>query len=190
MDNRPAAPRRISPIVVATRDLKQMPQALASSHQTIFILSSSLTTIAETVKQVRDSKKEVYVHFDLIDGLGKDSHALRWLADVVKPTGILTTRAPLVSQAKSLGLAAVQRMFLVDSQSLHTGLNMVKDVKPDYLEVMPGVIPEIIQQIVHMNICPVIAGGLCTTVAHFKAARNAGAVAISTSDRGLWQYKV
>ena len=189
MEKRPAAAKRVSPIVVALRDPKQMPLALASPHRTVFILSSSLNTISDMVAQVQARKKEAYIHFDLVEGLGKDAHGLRWLAETARPTGILTTRAPLVSHAKALGLSTIQRMFLLDSQSIHTGLHLVKDVKPDFLEVMPGILPEIIQQLVQLNLCPVIAGGLCKTIAHYKAARQAGAVAISTSDRELWKYQ-
>jgi glycerol uptake operon antiterminator len=179
--------RQVSPIIPAVREQKELPLALAAPHSTIFLLSSNLTSIAEVVSSIKARGKEVYVHFDLVDGLGKDPHGLRWLAENVRPTGILTTRGPLVSQARSLGLATVQRIFLVDSQSLQTGLNLVREVKPDFVEVMPGLMPEVIRQIAQKVACPVIAGGLCTTAAHCRAAWEAGAVAVSTSDRELWK---
>lgn len=183
-------PKTVSPIVLATRDFKEIPAAIQSPHKTVFLLSGNLNSIGEAVRTVRSAGKDVFIHFDLIDGLGKDSHALKWVAETVQPTGILTTRGALVTQARSLGLATVQRMFLLDSQSIQTGLTIVKDVKPDFLEVMPGLLPEIIAQLVQKIACPIIAGGLCKNIAHFESARSAGAVAISTSDRELWQYKV
>lgn len=178
---------QVSPVIPALRDLKSLPGALAGSQSTIFLLSGNLSNIGETVAYARGRGKQVFVHFDLIEGLGKDVHGLRWLAENVKPTGIITTRAPLINQARAFGLAVVQRMFVLDSQSLHTGLQLAKDAKPHFLEVMPGIAPEIIEQVVRLVSCPVIAGGLCRTEAHFRAAIQAGAVAVSTSEKALWQ---
>lgn len=178
-----------SPIVIALRDPRDLPLALASAHRTIFLLGGTLTGLPQTVAAARSRGRDVFVHADLIQGLGRDAQAVRWLAEAVKPTGILSTRASTVLQAKHLGLVAVQRIFLVDSQALRTGLHVAQEIQPDFLEVMPGVIPGAIRELVQQAPCPVIAGGLCKTVAHYRAALQAGAVAISTSCRDLWQYR-
>lgn len=188
MEKRTISGKTVSPIVMAIRDFKEIPAVIKAPHKTVFLLAGTLNTIGDAVRTVREAGKDAFIHFDLIDGLGKDAHALRWVAESVKPTGIVTTRGPLIGQARSLGLATVQRMFLLDSQSIQTGLHIVKEVKPDFLEVLPGLIPEVIAQLVQKSACPIIAGGLCKTIAHYKAAREAGAVAMSTSDRDLWQY--
>ncbi|MFZ5816568.1 MAG: glycerol-3-phosphate responsive antiterminator [Bacillota bacterium] len=179
----------ISPVVVAVRDLAELPRALATSHETIFLLSTNLNTVTGAVEQVKRSGRQVFVHIDLVDGLGKDGPALQWIAETVRPTGILTTRAPLISRARNQGLITVQRIFLIDSQSVHTGLQLAREAKPDFLEVLPGIIPETTRQLVREAPCPIIAGGLCTTPAHYHAARQAGAVAISTSSHALWDYR-
>lgn len=179
----------VSPIVVAVRDLAELSRALATTHRTVFLLSTNLNNVGAAVEAIKKAGKQVFVHMDLVDGLGKDAHGLQWLAGAVQPTGIITTRAPLVTKARNLGLATVQRIFLLDSQSVHTGLHMARDVKPDYLEVMPGIIPETIRLLVKESPVPIIAGGLCREIAHFEAAREAGAVAISTSADELWQYR-
>lgn len=188
MRQRTVLPKRVSPIIIAVRDHRDIAEALAQPHQTLFLLSTSLNTVAGVVDRVRRAGKDAFVHFDLVEGLAKDTHALRWLAETARPTGIMTTRAPIVGQAKSLGLVAIQRIFLLDSQSVQTGLALCKDVKPDFLEVMPGVVPDTIRHLAALVPCPIIAGGLCTTVSHFTAAREAGAVAVSTSERSLWHY--
>lgn len=189
MEKRTPTAYRLSPIIIALRDSRDLTEALAQPHKTIFLLGGSLQSVAGTVEHIRRAGKDAFVHFDLVEGLSKDAHALRWLAETARPTGILTTRAPMVSLAKNLGLVAIQRMFLLDSQSLQTGLTVMRDVKPDFLEVMPGVVPDIIRQLVSSAACPIIAGGLCKTPAHYIAAREAGAVAISTSEPALWRYR-
>lgn len=178
-----------SPIVIALRDPRDLPLALDSPHRTIFLLGGTIIGLPKAVTAARTRGRDVFVHADLIHGLGRDAQAVRWLAEVVQPMGILSTRAATVIQAKHFGLVAVQRIFLVDSQALHTGLSVVREIHPDFVEVMPGVIPGAIRDLVQQAPCPVIAGGLCKTVAHYRAAMQAGAVAISTSCRELWQYQ-
>lgn len=189
MTKRTPVEHSVSPIVMAVRDLAELPLALSSSARTIFLLSTSLSTVEQAVAQAKADGRDVYVHADLVDGLGKDSHAMRWLANSVQPTGILSTRTSALAEAKSLGLVAVQRIFLVDSQALKTAIHLARQTRPDFVEVMPGVVPEGIRQLVQQVPCPVIAGGLCKTVAHYMAARRAGAVAISTSSHALWEYQ-
>lgn len=176
-----------SPIIAAIRDPKDLPQALACPQPVIFLLTGDISNIVDLVRKVRAAGKEVFVHFDLITGLSKDSHALDWLAQAAPPTGIITTRNPLVTHARSLGLVTIQRTFMLDSQSIQMAMEQARKVKPDFLEAMPGIAPEGIRLLVEQAHCPVIAGGLVRTVEQVKAALNAGAIAISTSAPNLWE---
>lgn len=187
MQSSPVERMQRSPIIVAVRDPKDLPAALASSQPTVFLLSADIGNVVELVYSVRSKGKDVFVHFDLISGLGRDHQALKWLSEMAEPTGIITTRAPLIAHAKGLGLVTIQRTFLVDSQSVSLTLEQVRRVSPDFLEVMPGIAPEGIRMLAGQAGCPVIAGGLIRTVAQIRAALAAGAVAISTSDQALWR---
>lgn len=177
-----------SPVISAVRDLAHLPLALSAPSRVIFLLSSNLTSIAKVADAMQAAGKDAFVHFDMIDGLGKDVHGLRWLVKNVKVAGIMTTRAPLISHARSLGLVTIQRMFLLDSQSVQTGIALAKEAKPDFLEVMPGNVPDTLRELVKLVTCPLIAGGLIKTVSQCKSVLEAGAIAISTSDKSLWQY--
>lgn len=179
---------RRSPIIVAVRDPKDLPLALTSPHPVIFLLAADIANVVELIRTVKTADKEVFVHFDLVSGLGKDHHALQWLAAAAQPTGVITTRGPLVTQARALGLVTIQRTFMVDSQSVQITVEQVRKVAPDYLEAMPGVAPEGIRTLVAQTNCPVIAGGLVKTVTQVKAALTAGAIAISTSSTKLWEH--
>lgn len=176
-----------SPIIAAVRDPRDLPQALACPQPVIFLLSGDITNIVDMVHSVREAGKEVFVHFDLITGLSKDNHALDWLAQAAPPTGIITTRNPLVNHARSLGLLTIQRTFMLDSQSIQMAVEQARKVKPDFLEAMPGVAPDGIRLLVQQAHCPIIAGGLVRTVEQVHAALKAGAIAISTSAPDLWQ---
>ena len=54
------------------------------------------------------------------------------------------------------------------------------------MEIMPGVIPKVIQRLSKEKV-PVIAGGLIETKAEVTAALRSGATAISTGRPELWE---
>ena len=67
----------------------------------------------------------------MMSGLSKDQAAVELLQMEMKPTGILTTKPNLVQKARSLGLITIQRLFMLDSLSIQTGIKMVNLNRPD-----------------------------------------------------------
>src|SRR5919109_4109047 len=142
--------------------------------------------IVQLVHRALREDRSVFVHLDLIDGLAKDQHGLRWLTENAHPTGVISTRGAVISSARALHLATVQRVFLLDSQSVHTGMELAHSVRPDVIEVLPGILPTIVADLVQHTDRPLIAGGLITSPEQARAALQAGAWGVSTSDRRLW----
>ncbi len=175
------------PIIAAVRDLKDLNMALSSNAQVIFLLTGDIMNIFEIVQEVRKYSKIILLHFDLIEGLGKDNKAVEYLAERVKPDGIISTRNNILTYAKQIGFFVVQRFFLLDSQALKTGLTSAKQIQPDMVEIMPGiVVPSVITEIVTDINLPVIAGGLVKKKEEVINALKSGAIAISTSEKDLW----
>lgn len=177
---------RRNPIIPAVRDLGALPLALRAPSPAVFLLCGNLLSLREAVQQGRQVRKAVFVHLDLVEGISKDVHGLRYLSREVRPAGIITTRAPLVAAAREEGLMTVQRIFLLDSAAVSTGVEMARAARPDVVEVLPGVLPRTTRQIIDQTGLPVIAGGLLETIDLCLQALRAGAVAVSTSARSLW----
>ena len=57
---------------------------------------------------------------------------------------------------------------------------------PDMMEIMPGVVPKIIEKFKASVNIPIIAGGLIETKKEILDALKAGASSISTSNNKLW----
>jgi len=112
-----------NPIIAAISDLDALDQALATKVEIIFLLKGHILELNETVHRVRESKKLIFVHADLIDGLSKDANGLNYIIDIVKPDGIITTKSHLIKIAKSKGVMAIQRLFILDSLNLQTGIS-------------------------------------------------------------------
>lgn len=174
------------PIIPAIRQQRDLHEALASPAGVVFLLAATVFNLPEACAQAKGAGKIFFVHLDMIQGLSKDAFGVQWVAQQAKPSGIITTRAHLVGEARSHSLLVIQRTFLLDSQSVHTGVEMVKDARPDVLEILPGIVPSEIQDIARRVPVPVIAGGLIKTRSQCIAALRAGAAGVSTSHRELW----
>lgn len=64
---------------------------------------------------------------------------------------------------------------------------MFKKIKPDYIELLPGILPTMVEQMTELLHIPVIAGGLITTQAQIDEILAAKATAITTSQKSLWK---
>ena len=173
-----------SPVIAAIRD-DRWKAALSSSADVLFYLSCNLLTVEQKILEAHDAGKVIFIHIDLSEGVGKDRAGLAYLAKC-GVDGIISTKAQLIRAAKDLGLLTVQRFFALDSQGMGSVLEMLKNTNPHFMEIMPGVIPKVIERLSKENI-PVIAGGLIETKGEITAALRSGATAISTGRVDLWE---
>lgn len=175
------------PIIAALKERKTMEIAIKSKSIVCFILGGDIISAPKMVKALKENGKKVFVHIDMISGMGTDAAAVKYVARMWKPDGIITTRKNLIKCAKDEGLTTVQRIFLLDSTSIKSGITMINNSKPDIVEVVPGVISKAIVQIKRNINQQVIAGGMITNLKEVNMALDAGAKGISTSNKILWQ---
>ncbi|MFZ7131523.1 MAG: glycerol-3-phosphate responsive antiterminator [Eubacteriales bacterium] len=176
-----------SPIIPACRSDQQFTAALQSHVGIIFILESSVYDFSEKVEAIKEVGKKAFIHFDLINGLSQDTSALEYVVDTCSPHGIITTRKNLIAAGKKLGLYTIQRMFLIDTTSIISAINMAKQTKPDAIEILPGIVPKVIRAIKNKIDVPIITGGLITHELEVSSAFKAGATGISVSKKELWE---
>lgn len=126
------------------------------------------------------------VHIDLIVGLSSKEVTVDFIKINTMADGIITTKPALVKRAKELNLFTVLRYFLIDSMALENIRQQSCNVKPDFIEVLPGVMPKLIKEVCHIIRIPIIAGGLISDKESVVSALGAGAIAVSTSNRTVW----
>lgn len=176
----------INPIVAALHKSDLLDVVVSSPVKVIFLLSGNIMHIADVVNNLKCSGKKVFVHIDLIDGLGKDYASVDYIKQRIQPHGILSTRSNLLKHGKEVGLITVQRLFLLDSRALNSGVDIIKSYNPDFVEVLPGIIPRGIEELKKRVYQPIIAGGMITLKEDCIQALKAGALAVSTSKKELW----
>jgi glycerol uptake operon antiterminator len=175
-----------SPIIAAVKDIKDLDKALSSRVGVIFMLCGSILNIESAIRRIKRSKKRVCIHVDFVEGLGKDGAAVEFLK-IAGADGIITTKPSLIKDAMYHEIFAIQRLFIFDSRSLETGLNIVMEDKPNAVEIMPGIATKVIGKIHDVVKIPVIAGGLIFDRSDVIDALSKGAIGVSTSDSMLWE---
>ena len=80
----------------------------------------------------------------------------------------------------------IQRIFLIDGNALKKGIEIAHSCKPDAIEVLPGIMPTIIDRLTKLTPLPIIAGGLISNRNEIEEGLKAGALAISSGNPKLW----
>lgn len=174
-----------NPIIRAVSNYESFLKAADGKSDVIFLLKSEISALRKTVAYAHDRGKKIFIHLDLTEGLGTGDAAVNFIADYVKPDGIISTKLSVIKAAKEKGLIAVYRVFMIDSQGVKTAMNTLKKADCDFVEIMPGVIPKEIKKFVLAG-KNLIAGGLIETREEVELALQAGAVAVSTSNEDLF----
>ena len=175
-----------NPIIAAVRSEDDLDDAIASPVNTIFILHADIFNINGMVSRVKAAGKAVLIHIDMLEGLGRDNKTIDYINKIVNPHGIISTKSSSIKYAMETGLFTIQRFFMIDSLSYDSSIKTIQSVKPDMVEIMPGIMPDVIRKLLYRLTIPLIAGGLIETREDILAALNAGALGVSTGKKQLW----
>jgi glycerol uptake operon antiterminator len=174
-------------ILPAIKSMKQFEKALKSDFEYIVMLEIHMANLESIMQQSKRYDKKILLHADLIHGMKNDEYSAEYLCQRIKPFGIISTRGGVLKTAKKNGILAVQRLFLLDTLALTTSYKLAQKVEPDLIEVMPGVVPHLIERVQRETNLPIIAGGLINTPEEVANVLAAGAKAITTSKEELWK---
>ena len=178
-------------VVPAPRTQEDYTYALEHTEsECVILLFGDIISLPGLLAQAAKHKKKVIVHFDLLEGVGKDKAGIRLLARM-GVTALITTKAHFVKTAHEEGMFVVQRLFLVDSEALRTGIHLLTNSKPDMVEILPASVPAaIIKELTSQTRVPVMAGGLLHTKEDALSALKNGVTAVSASRRELWNLSL
>ncbi|MBM7097554.1 MULTISPECIES: glycerol-3-phosphate responsive antiterminator [Alteribacter] len=177
-------------VLPAIRQLKDFDWLLRSPYETIILLESHIGQLRSIVTTAKRANKKMFIHADLVHGLKSDDYGADFLCQDIKVDGLISTRKNMVLKAKKQGISAIQRLFLLDSLALEASYKKIELTKPDYIEVLPGVVPHLIEEITARTQTPVIAGGLIRTKEDAETALKAGAASVTTSNKELWKHYI
>ena len=180
-----------NPVIAAVKSDAGLQAAVEMEEiQVIFELYGDVCTIPEILERIKAAGKKAMVHIDLIAGLSAKEISVEFIARQTRADGIITTKPALVRRAKELGIFAVLRFFVIDSLALKNIENLEMQCgtsRPDFIEVLPGVMPKVLGRIAKVSRIPMIAGGLITEKEDVIAALSVGAIAVSSTNQDVWK---
>ena len=174
------------PVIAAVKDETGLKECLYSESQIIFLLFGDICSVGRYVEIAKSAGKLVFVHMDLINGLGNKEVAVDFIREHTGVDGIISTKPQLVKRAKELGLFGILRIFVIDSMAFGNIEKQCASLVPDAVEILPGLMPKIIKKLCSTVNVPIIAGGLISDKEDVMNALNAGAVAISVTNQRVW----
>ncbi|MBM7600097.1 glycerol uptake operon antiterminator [Virgibacillus halotolerans] len=175
-----------SQVIASIKKEADIEKAIQSDANITFLLAGNLITTKDYIDRLKAVNKITFVHIDFIEGLSNTPSAIKYIAKMWKPDGIITTKSGLIKYANEAGLMTIQRIFLIDRNGLKKGIDIAHKCKPHAIEVLPGIMPTIIDDLTKQTHLPIIAGGLVSKKDEILNGLEAGALAISTGDPKLW----
>ena len=175
-----------SPVIAAIKDDNGLKECLKSDIQVVFILYGDICNIADIVDTVKQAGKMALVHLDLINGLSAKDVAVDFIKKYTRADGIISTRPQLIRHAKELSLYTVMRFFVIDSMAYDNIEKQLHAVRPDFIEILPALMPKVISRICDLSLVPVIAGGLISDKEDVMQMIQAGAISISSTNEKVW----
>lgn len=175
-----------SPVIPAIKNDEWLMSCKGAECDIVYIIYGDICTIADIVDSVKAMGKMAVVHVDLISGLSSKEISVDFIQKHTKADGIISMKPMLIKRAKELGMFTIQRFYMMDALTYANIVKHVKSCDPDVVEFLPAGLTKIIGYLLEEIDKPVIASGLIMDKEDVMGALKAGAFAVSTTNRGIW----
>ncbi|MGU0172267.1 glycerol-3-phosphate responsive antiterminator [Escherichia coli] len=172
-------------MIAAVKDNASLQLAIDSECQFISVLYGNICTISNIVKKIKNAGKYAFIHVDLLEGASNKEVVIQFLKLVTEADGIISTKASMLKAARAEGFLYSSPVFIVDSISFTTLISKLRNririvLNPARLYAQSAGLGD------RENPQPLIAGGLVCDEEDARNAINAGVVALSTTNTGVW----
>ncbi|MDD2980710.1 MAG: glycerol-3-phosphate responsive antiterminator [Hespellia sp.] len=175
-----------APVIAAIKNKEWLQACKESKCEIVYILYGDICDIADIVDEVKAAGKMAVVHLDLITGFSTKDICVDFIKKYTKADGVISTKPFLIKRARELGLFTVQRFFMIDAITYANIKKHVKENNPDVIEIMPAGLTKMIRYVLEEVDKPLVASGLVLDEEDVMGALKAGALAVSTTNRDIW----
>jgi len=174
------------PCGAAVKTGDELDAAVRSRAGAVFLLRGNGLELAPVIRRVHDAGKLAVVHVDLVDGVASDIAGVRWLARS-GADAVISSQGQAVRAVRAEGLVAIQRLLCTSGAAIDLALTAVSRSQPHIVELLPGVILPAVADLVLPRLgVPLLAGGFVRSGDDVRRLIAAGALAVTTSERALW----
>lgn len=173
------------PLIGGFYNINNMKRMLNLPSKNIFLLDGNIFNLKDISTQIKNSDKSLYIFVDSIDGFSKDTWGLEYMVKNIELDGIISSKPSIIKMSKDMGVFTIQRTIIYNTKTLSDTLASLKSYRPHALEVLPGLLPEIIHKLNQETKLPIIASGLIHTKEDIKRSLDAGAIGVCSSNYQL-----
>lgn len=174
------------PIIPEIKNEEWLRDLTKSDCGIAYIIYGDICSIADIVEQVKAAGKLAIVHIDLIVGFSTREICVDFIKKYTAADGIISMKPAMIRRANDLGLLTIQRFYMIDGFTYANIEKYVKNCNPDIVEFMPAGLAKVMKYLVETIDKPVVATGLTQDSDDVMGALKAGAIAVATSNRDLW----
>lgn len=173
------------PVMSVLSEPELLSRVLAAEAPAVTVASMELSHMANLIAALRKNNKMPVVNIDAIAGLSQDRGGLGFL-ESIGVQAVVTTRGSLVSRIRASGLVAIQKVFITDRTNMSRMQNSVQLSNPEYVELMPQPVVDIMTPQELRPFGKTIVAGFVRTKEDVHRALAQGAAGASSSSASLW----
>ena len=179
------------PILLAISQMKDFEKFLKSPLDTCILMDFHINLLPTMMQAAHAAGKTVYLHADLLRGVSADEFGCEYLCQRLHADGIISTKPKVLEAARRNHVTTILRLFLIDTKSLEKGAALIRSLQPDHVELLPGLacdaIVDLKQRLISADDATqsFLCGGLIKTHTQITRCLEAGACAVTLSDRTL-----
>lgn len=174
------------PVIASITKPEQIHAALTSQVERVILMTGDILQMGDMMDKLHLAGKQVYVHVEMVGGIGRDHSAIQYLADTFHIDGIVSTKSNAITAARNAGISSIQRIFAIDTAAVETAIKVIASAQPNEVELMPGLMPRIIGELKARIQRPLIVGGLIRHEKEIQIALGSGADYVSIGDQRFW----
>ena len=176
----------ICPVIPAVKNDEWLKSLNESDSELVYVLYGDICNIAEIVDYIKSLGKKAIVHVDLIVGLANKEISVDFIKKYTQADGIISMKPAIIKRAHEMGIFTIQRFYTMDALSYANVIKHAKHSDPDIVELMPAGLTKILGYVQDAIDKPIIASGLIMDNEEVIGALKAGALAVTTTNKTLW----
>lgn len=173
------------PLISGVYNMNNMESIINSQSKNIFLLNGNIFNLKDISTKIKNNGKALYIFVDSIDGFSKDTWGLEYMVKNIDLDGIISAKSSIIKMSMDMGVFTIQRTIIYNTKTLDDSLRSLKNMRPHAIEILPGLLPNIINKISNETKLPIIASGLINNTEDIKKCLNSGAMGICTSNAEL-----
>ncbi len=173
------------PIMAAVYGLQYLPAFLDSAAEVAIVAHVELRQLQAMIATVKAAGKFPLLNVDTCEGLSQDKAAIDYLVEIGVPA-LVSTRVSTLLRANRAGLITMQKVFVTDRTTWPRSLKALEQSSPNLVQLMPAPMLAMVKPADRELLPPIVASGFVCNEHDARTALATGAVALSTSDQGMW----